>query len=64
VFDTSFVHSAYNAAADAPADYLHVDFWHPDLDAAERRTLRVLRDEQARWRVPGIVHYTRHSGGP
>lgn len=64
VFDTSFVHSAYNDAADAPADYLHVDFWHPDLDAAERRTLRVLRDEQARWRVPGIVHYTRHSGGP
>ena len=32
VFDTSFVHSAYNDG-DAPADYLHVDFFHPDLTA-------------------------------
>ena len=50
VFDTSFVHSAYNDG-DAPADYLHVDFFHPDLTAAERRALRVLRDGQARWRA-------------
>jgi len=50
VFDTSFVHSAYNDG-DAPADYLHVDFFHPDLTAVERRALRVLRDGQARWRA-------------
>ena len=50
VFDTSFVHSAYNDG-DAPADYLHVDFFHPDLTVAERRALRVLRDGQARWRA-------------
>ena len=50
VFATSFVHSAYNDG-DAPADYLHIDFYHPELTADERHALRVLRDGQARWRA-------------
>ena len=38
IFDTSFVHSAYNDG-DSPTDYVHVDFFHPDLTADERRAI-------------------------
>mmetsp|Transcript_25687 Transcript_25687/g.72223 ORF Transcript_25687/g.72223 Transcript_25687/m.72223 type:complete len:423 (-) Transcript_25687:31-1299(-) len=49
VFDTSFVHSAYNDG-DAPADYLHIDFYHPELTADERRALSIFQRCQGRWK--------------
>ena len=49
VFDTSFVHSAYNDG-DAPADYLHIDFYHPELTENERRALFIFQRCQARWK--------------
>ena len=49
VFDTSFVHSAYNDG-DAPADYLHIDFYHPELTADERHALSIFQRCQGRWK--------------
>ena len=49
VFDTSFVHSAYNDG-DAPADYLHIDFYHPELTENERRALSIFQRCQGRWK--------------
>ena len=49
VFDTSFVHSAYNDG-DVPADYLHIDFYHPELTADERYALSIFQRCQTRWK--------------
>ena len=49
VFDTSFVHSAYNDG-DVPADYLHIDFYHPELTADERCALSIFQRCQTRWK--------------
>jgi len=39
VFDTSFMHSAYNDG-DEPADILFIDFFHPELSVAEVEALK------------------------
>ena len=49
VFDTSFVHSAYNDG-DAPADYLHIDFFHPELTTDEKCALATFQRCQGQWR--------------
>lgn len=48
VFDTTFMHSAYNDG-DVPAEILFIDFWHPELSSAEQTAItclqRLLREE-------------------
>ena len=50
VFATSFVHSAYNDG-DAPTDYVHVDFFHPDLTADERRAITIFNACRQRFKA-------------
>lgn len=42
VFDTSFLHSAYNDGG-TPADILYVDFFHPELSEAETAAITVFQ---------------------
>ena len=42
VFDTTFMHSAYNDGDEA-ADILFVDFFHPDLSNAEQTAIKCLQ---------------------
>jgi hypothetical protein len=42
VFDTSFLHCAYNDG-DVPADILFIDFFHPELSAAEADSIRTFQ---------------------
>jgi aspartyl/asparaginyl beta-hydroxylase (cupin superfamily) len=48
VFDTTFMHSAYNDG-DVPAEILFIDFWHPELSSAEQTAItclqRLLREQ-------------------
>ena len=50
IFDTSFVHSAYNDG-DAPTDYVHVDFFHPGLTADERRAITIFNACRQRFKA-------------
>ena len=51
VFDTTFVHAAYNDHDDEPADYVHVDFWHPELADEECAALALFDECRARWKA-------------